>query len=594
MAPRRLVQGLVVLLLGVLAPACRKGILAPAVGGNGNSVSPYYFADVYEPNDSSYGLTPLGAGFGRYTVEATITPQGDVDWFAFSVDAGTEIIVTLDTPYVGYTLSPWWGHDAPYGIWLFDPSLVMVKWAGNTSNASMAYTALATGTYFLKIDGEYGILGANGQITTGYESSAFPYTLTVTAQFPAARPIERVSISSGGIQGNGESRGVALSADGRYAVFVSDAANLAGGASGSGDVFVKDRLWGATTLVSVSLAGSGAGSCREPSVSADGRYVAFASLSPGLVPGDTNGVEDVFVRDRASGTTRRVSVASDGSQANGASRAPAISADGRTVAYYSEASNLTSTDSNGTAGDVFLYDLETGETILVSVDSSGVPIGAASDGPSISADGTRVAFTSAGQIYVRDRAVPSTILASVSVSGAAANGPSSLPALSPEGSCVAFLSTATDLVRQDLNGFRDAFVRHLTSQYTARVSATTVLANEGNGEVLEVRPALSAYGNQVVFVSAASNLLDMWFSTYDKNGVPDAFVHGWFNGAFQTARLSESAGGAEGNASSGWGWALSISKDGRYVAFGSQATNLVSGDSNAVADVFVTSHWLAP
>src|SRR3954451_13493427 len=182
----------------------------------------------------------------------------------------------------------------------------------------------------------------------------------------AAGTTERASVSSSGAQGDGESALPSISAHGRYVAFVSAASNLVpndtNGSNCPGrfevcgfDVFVRDLKAGTTERVSVSSAGaqgdgdSGAGNfgTAGPAISADGRYVAFASVATDLVPGDTNGRSDVFVRDRQTGTTERVSVSSSGQQANFGggsgdieSSAPAISADGRYVAFASIATNL--------------------------------------------------------------------------------------------------------------------------------------------------------------------------------------------------------------------------------------------------------------
>ena len=166
-------------------------------------------------------------------------------------------------------------------------------------------------------------------------------------------------MATDGTQANGDSASPAISADGRYVAFGSDASNLVpGDTNGTSDVFVRDLRSGTTQRVSVATDGTQAnGDSDSPAISADGRYVAFASYASNLVPGDTNGTADVFVRDLRSGTTRRVSVATDGTQANGDSGSPAISADGRYVAFESDASNLVPGDTNHCV-DVFVRDLK--------------------------------------------------------------------------------------------------------------------------------------------------------------------------------------------------------------------------------------------
>src|SRR5947207_692369 len=172
-----------------------------------------------------------------------------------------------------------------------------------------------------------------------------------------AQTTERVSVASGGTESNGASLGSALSADGRLVAFQSDATNLVvGDTNGATDVFVRDRQTGMTARVSVASDGTQANNVSSyPALSADGRFVAFQSDATNLVAGDTNGATDVFVRDRQTGTTERVSVASGGTQGNGASAGPVLSADGGLVAFHSTATNLVAGDANG-AYDVFVHD----------------------------------------------------------------------------------------------------------------------------------------------------------------------------------------------------------------------------------------------
>jgi Tol biopolymer transport system component len=184
--------------------------------------------------------------------------------------------------------------------------------------------------------------------------------LLVAAAGPAAAQgatTQRVSASSTGAQGLGYSDDPALSADGRYVAFSSEASNLVpGDTNDTYDVFVRDQQTGTTSRVSVSGTGEqGSDYSYDPAISADGRYVTFASGAWNLVPGDTNDTTDVFVRDRRTGTTGRVSVSGTGEQGNGESFSPVLSADGRYVAFDSDASNLVPGDTNDT-NDVFVRD----------------------------------------------------------------------------------------------------------------------------------------------------------------------------------------------------------------------------------------------
>jgi len=349
--------------------------------------------------------------------------------------------------------------------------------------------------------------------------------------FPGGVAIERVSVDSAGAQGNDASYPYAgaLSSDGRYVAFRSAADNLVSGDTNTApDVFVRDRQTGATTRVSVASDGTqGNSESHGPAISSDGRYVAFYSYATNLVGGDTNTTYDVFVHDRQTGTTTRVSVASDGTQGNDYSDVPAISGDGRYVAFRSTATNLVSGDTN-TIHDVFVHDRQTGTTTRVSVAS----------------DGTQ------GNDY------------------------SDVPALSHDGRYVAFDSFATNLVSSDTNTANDVFVHDRQTGVTTRVS----LASDGTqGNNDSYSPAISGDGRYVAFDSAATNLV-----SGDTNTANDVFVHDRQTGV--TTRVSVASDGTQGNSDS---YRPAISSDGRYVAYSSDATNLVSGDTNAVSDVFV-------
>src|SRR5438132_1318959 len=230
-----------------------------------------------------------------------------------------------------------------------------------------------------------------------------------------AQTTERVSVTSGGTEGNGASLGSALSADGRFVAFDSAATDLvAGDTNGVSDVFVHDRQTGTTERVSVASGGAqGNGSSGligfafPPALSADGRFIAFVSFATNLVASDTNGATDVFVHDRQTGTTARVSVAcGGGTQGNRNSGGffvfPALSVDGRLVAFQSDATNLVVRDTNG-ATDVFVHDRQTGTTERVSVASGGSQGDSFSAGPVLSADGRFVAFhDTATNLVARD------------------------------------------------------------------------------------------------------------------------------------------------------------------------------------------------
>lgn len=321
-------------------------------------------------------------------------------------------------------------------------------------------------------------------------------------------------------------------------------------------------------------------------ISADGRYVVFTSKASNLVPGDTNGDWDVFVRDRRTNATSRVSVATDGSQANRPSYVAVISADGRYVAFTSEASNLIGWDNNG-AADVFVHDRVTKVTKRVSI-GRGLQGNSDSSEPTISAHGRYVAFTSeasnlvagdtnhASDVFLRDRVAQVTRRVSVGPDGTEAPGlrDSSQSAISTDGRYIAFSSTASNLVAGDTNRSGDVFVHDRVTEVTRRVSVGADHA-EANSE--SNMPAISAHGRYVAFSSFASNLV-----AGDTNRVFDVFVRD--RGAKVTQRVSLATGGGEGSDVS---WRPAISVHGRFVAFESAAPNLVAGDANNVMDVFL-------
>jgi Tol biopolymer transport system component len=384
-----------------------------------------------------------------------------------------------------------------------------------------------------------------------------------------------------------------------------------------------------------------------PSISADGRYVAFASEARNLVQGDTNGYVDVFVRDRVAGTTTRVSTGAKGAQANGFSSAPSISADGRYVTFASYASNLVSGDRNSKTGgsDVFLHDMVTGTTVLVSHATKGSSNGE-SDFPQISGNGRYVAFDSTatnlvandknahGDVFVWDRTTGAVRLASTDGAGRAGNSGSGLAAIDAAGDKVAFISNASNLVAGDTNEISDAFVKNLTTGQVSRVSVATD-GTESHGDVLDV--TLSADGSTAAFTTAwplASNDYDFTPDVYVRRlagnvttmvsaaAVPDPSVdfrdnsygaslsasgrYVVFTSAagdlisntlglgsqvylkdLTTGTVRELSVGLNGIAPNDTSHAPVITPDGRYVAFDSPATNLISGDTNNAEDLFV-------
>ncbi len=396
----------------------------------------------------------------------------------------------------------------------------------------------------------------------------------------------RVSTDSAGVEGDALSYTSVVSADGRYVAFESDATNLVtGDTNGVSDIFIKDTQTGITTRVSTDTNGIEANAVSySAAISGDGRYVAFRSQATNLVVGDTNGVWDIFVKDTQTGVTTRVSTDSGGIQGNNASDKPVISTDGRYVAFSSPATNLVANDNNPT-WDVFLKDTQTGITTRVSIDSAELDANGASDKPAISADGRYVAFYSWStnlvpgdtngvvDIFIRDTQTGDTTRVSTDVAGLQGDGDSFDSVLSADGRYVAFKSSASNLVPGDLNSRQDVFLKDTQTGVITRVSTDSAGAEGSNHSLF---PALSADGRYVAFYSYASNLV-----AGDTNGQRDTFVKDMLTGV--TARVNTDSSGAQGNS---YGIGPDISADGRYVTFISLATNLVVGDTNVALDVF--------
>jgi hypothetical protein len=216
--------------------------------------------------------------------------------------------------------------------------------------------------------------------------------------------VERVSVASDGTEANNGSGHPTISANGRYVTYWSEASNLVpDDTNDTDDIFVYDRKTNTTERINVASDGTEANNRSfSPEISANGRYVTYSSFASNLVPDDTNGTEDVFVYDRKTNTTERINVASDGTEANsGQSLEPAISANGRYVTYGSSASNLVPDDTNGII-DIFVYDRKTNTTERISVDSDGTEANGFSREPAISPNGRYVTYGSLASNLVPD------------------------------------------------------------------------------------------------------------------------------------------------------------------------------------------------
>jgi Tol biopolymer transport system component len=450
--------------------------------------------------------------------------------------------------------------------------------------------------------------GGGGTTTTSPGSTPTTLPPNTTTTVPTPGPgiswgTPGTTTRLAGTTGGGDAFRPWMSGDGRFVAFDSSADRVIGGDTNAlRDVFVYDRVVQSISRVSVATGGAQAtgpkdnAQSQRPTISADGRYVAFWSSATNLVPGDTNGVPDAFVHDRATNTTTRVSVSSDGVQGDGESARPVISRDGRFVAFESAAKNLVGGtglplpigggDTNS-ARDIFVHELATKKTTRVSVSSSGQQADGQS-GPTatISGNGRLVAFSSdatnlvsgdtngRADIFVHNLDNGQTTRVSVAANGTQADKASASPSISADGRFVSFDSAATNLGVSDSNGTEDIYVKDLQSGAVSRVSVVSGGAEADGGESRD--SSISGDGRYVAFWSGATNLV-----ANDRNGFDDIFVHDRQTGI--TRRVSVSTSGTEGNGNS---YSAALSVDGRFVAYDSKATNLATGGTSG-QDVFV-------
>lgn len=445
----------------------------------------------------------------------------------------------------------------------------------------------------------------------------------------------RVSVASDGTQGNADAlvSAVSISADARYVVFSSAASNLVpGDTDGLADVFRRDRVTGRTQLVSVGLGGASghcislvcASGAWNPTISANGRFVAFESTYDNLVASDTNAVEDIFVRDMVTGITTRVSVNSKGQQGTGSSSNAMISADGHAVVFASTATNLDprtcdpSAESQVMCGTavgpvlranqwIFVRDLVLARTTMVSVTPNGHAPDGTNSFPSISATGRYIVFGSTSDdltdndgnrqctaelgaqapscddVFLYDRLTHRTELISVTIDGGSANGgsdtPGSAPVISTDGRYVAFQSGAADLVPNS-----HSYGVYLRDRRTQRTTKVSVFSDGREMFVGDGFFALSPNGRFVVMDTAQPSPS----CSPPPNIVTRYDVR---DGSFETVDRTDSSGHDVG-CTYYLSYEPAMTLDGRYVAFMSAGTTLVRGDTNGKADVFVRDRGL--
>jgi Zn-dependent metalloprotease len=421
-------------------------------------------------------------------------------------------------------------------------------------------------------------------------SGSLTFHADIKAGLVINNAIEKISYAYDGGQGNGNSYfPPSVSDDGRYIAFRSDASNIVfGDTNYAPDIFIHDRLTGINQRVSVSST--------NPVISGNGRYVAFIS---------SMGFANIYLKDIQSGEVYHVSHSYNGTTTFGSSYAPSVSYDGRYVVFSSSATNLVSNDTNfceyswtQNCADVFLWDRNTNIVTRISVSSEGEQANGASDYPKISPNGRYVAFLSVasnliagdtngiGGLFIHDLQTSETYRISEG------NGYGDFsPDFSYDGRYIAFYSGNSTIVANDTNEYEDVFVYDQEVQEYTRVSVSSN-GTQGNGNSTS-SVSISSDGRFVVFRSDASNLVSndsnafIACDQYDTGiaaNCPDIFLHDRQTG--ETILLSVASDGTQGD---NWTFGADISGDATTVAFESLASTLVPGDTNGAFDIFVRS-----
>lgn len=402
----------------------------------------------------------------------------------------------------------------------------------------------------------------------------------------ATATTERVSVTPGGAEPDASSGEPSVSADGNLVAYSSYATDAVPGVGDgqSPQIYVYDRTTGATKLVSASSSGQpGNDYSEQPAISADGRYVAFDSYATNLAPGAV-AFSDVYVKDLVTGELKRASVSASGAAGEDYSSSPSISADGNVVTFSSDAKNLTPVKTKSRRNE-FAHYMDSGKTFQVNVSPQGK--GGAGDchKPSVSGDGRLIAFASSGrnlvkggskgwQIFVRDMKTKRTTVVSRSSGGKDGNGLSSHPVISGDGRYVAFESKATNLVKGDANTAQDIFLRDLRKGTTKRISVT---ANGKEANAPSYDAAISNHGGFVAFWSQAGLVKPRRAGK----------AHVFFYASRGRTRLQQADVNDAGQSANGRSYYPSISADGRFVGFETDARNLVPGRAARQADVYV-------
>ncbi len=412
--------------------------------------------------------------------------------------------------------------------------------------------------------------------------------LFCTKLIHAQEIITRVSVTSEGNEANAHSFAPSISGDGRYIAFQSDATNLiTHDDNGFTDVFLYDRYTNQIKLVSHTLAGKSANfKSTFPTISQDGHYVAFQSDASDLVADDTNQMRDVFIYHIGSEIIEVVSINSEGIQGNASSSFPVVSSNGRYVTFESNATNLVADDTKNYI-DIFVRDRETRETTRVSLSSTGKQVNNDSYGANISSDGRYVVYASDSHsivsrdtnkitdVFLHDRETGNNQRLSLNNEGIEGDAASYEPRISLDGKWVVFISRASNLVLNDTNNSEDVFLRDLTTQTTTRLSVN----NQGQeGNDASFAPHISGNNRYIVFNSEANNLVND-----DDNNTVDVFIYDR-----ETQQINSVTPFSQtfSNSVASF-YPPVISDDGRFVAYESRALNLIATDLNESSDIFV-------
>ena len=456
--------------------------------------------------------------------------------------------------------------------------------------------ALPTGTPAFSLDPGTGVVSGTPTVADNFTATftvtdSTGQTATGSVLFAIHPRTDRISVDSNGAAGNGGSTSPSASNTGALTAFVSSATNLVTGVSGQ-QVYVHDWQTNQTSLVSrdsnATVTNAGNGVSSAPSISSDGRLVAFVSLATNLVTGVSG--QQIYVRDRQTGQTTVISKSSVGVVGTGVSSAPAISADGRYVAFVSTSTNLV-TGVSGT--QIYLHDRQTGQTTLISKDNSVTPVpgNGASSTPTISSDGQYVAFASlstnlvAGvganqQIYIHDRLASAngvtSLISKDTVTTTAGNGSSAAPTINGTGQFVAYVSSATNIVtgisgQQVYLHDRNTGVNG-TNSLISKDNSVSPQAGNQNSSV----PSMTSDGRFVAFTSLSTNLVTaingQQIYLHDRNGPTTSLASRDNSGSLVAGN------GISDNAS--------MNGNGGFVAFFSQSSNLLAGGV-APSDIYV-------